>query len=981
MKNNLTSDELNTIRRRPQRTKWYLAHHRPFTWANLSITETPVTYPVSAIRFTGTSTGVTAGMTAWIGNNNGSNLGIVRVRRTPNGNLLPIAESGSGLINWKDATTISIKDQFLPWPRHPRYDTDASAWRMDYEQAYTQDNYNNLVQVNIGTPIVGFLDNGSFSASFLSDRSLSWDASVGITAWYWPNGSVSLDPGTTASPNIVTFTGSSPNGSYFRNEMFTSNGASSVGRRLIFLFDDESQLPQVSFGEVQGGYINGGYRATITAYGGTAQTIQENSEIIIFEQSSYNGIASSIGGNDPINKNIVFRGWVVQGTLQKNPFTNSATFEAQTIDGILNKHHSYDVFMNQASPVPSASHWVSSERLTMDRVALTMLQYRSTAGELVDFNPASGLGITNTILFQSLPRGMFWEQLRSNYNDRGMLGMISSDMQSNLFAFADAEISGASAALPSFSAINSDLMGTVQIDYQPFERNAQVQLYAVASDVPLGAESPGNVAGYYGGVVEVSRGLTVDTQDTLITWSGNQRAKFNKRFPRVTVPFSGNYKIDPVPQQLLKLSMKPSQNALGIEWSGKNFYPQSIRLMYDSARGYANSELEVTEVVNGIGGSSITFPTVEDIIPIPTPTPAPNPDPVSPGEGSGFGTVYVSSNNTLGRTRNFGAASPSWSDIASSVSGNYEDFILDPWNPAQNGYLLTSDGVYKSTDLDNSSPTWTNVLSQSEMSSRTGVVSGEFVHLEGSINVQDYVAVFFRAGKGTSFISWIAYTYNAGDTWSIRQIVDVGNRSEGMTATVVPHLINGGIRIYVFHAIFARRSDDGGNTWVPLTAPGTFAPVSCHAPYNDNENGNVIYVTGAISGPDGAWESTDSGASWTRIINDFGGVGTQRWGIESYTQDRQLMYAIDNGNSPNRLYTTENAFSSKTQSPMNGIQSSSFTILSTGGFPYNGSQFYLVTNEGIYSSLDRGVNWTSKIGDWAFGFDRFDSVIVPLWTE
>jgi hypothetical protein len=981
MRNNLTSTELNTVRRRPQRTRWYLAHHQPAVWSHLSLIGTPNNYPLSAIIVSGTSAGIRPGMTAWVGNNNASNLGRIRIRELPRegysgGSLLPIAEAGSGLINWKDATTITVRDQFLPWTKHPRYDTAASQWRMDYDRAYVS-SYDGMVQVNLGPPIVGFLKGGSYTASFIDERSYSWDASVNGRAWYFPNGSVSINQGTFANPELVTFTGASPNGSYFRCEHFTNIGTSAVGNRLIFLYEDESQLPRVSFGEVQGGYESGGYRAIVTAYGGTAQAIQENSEIVIFEQSSYNNIASSIGGNFPTRNNIIFRGWVIQGTLQKNPFTNSATFTAVTIDGVLNKTQSYDVFYAQTSPVPSASHWIGMPRLTMDRTAQAMLQFRSNAGELVDFQPASGLGLTNTILFQSLPRGTFWQQLRSNYIDKGMMGLLSADMQSNLYASADAEISGASAALPSLSLLNKDIMGTVGIEYDPYDRIAQTQMYAVASDVPLGAESPGTVAGYFGDLTEISRGLTVDNQETLITWAGNWRAKLNKKFPRVTVPTVGNYKIDPVPQQLMKLSMKSNQNALGIEWSGKNFYHKNLRMMYDSQKGYATAEFELSEAVNGIGGSSITFPAIDDITPIPTPTPDPNPDPVTPGEGTGFGTVYVMSNNRLGRTRAFGASSPTWSEIASSIGGTYFHFILDPWTPAQDGYLATSLGLYRSADLDQSAPTWTPILSAAQISAATGGQTYSACGwLEGSINSEGYIAFFFQTNGNN--LMWFAWTDNRGDSWNFKFVADLGSRVEPCRGSVVQHVVNNSLRVYYSDSAGnMRRSDNKGLTWSLVGTPGGF-PISVHTPYNGNESGNIVYRTDQRSGADKVLVSTNSGVTFSEVL-DLSSVSVARWSVETYTQNNQIIYAVDSGTSPDTLYVSEDGFSTSSAASMNGV-AGTFNILSTGGFPYNGSQFYLVTDTGIYSSLDRGENWTERTGDWSLGLSG-TSVIVPLWTE
>jgi hypothetical protein len=57
-----------------------------------------------------------------------------------------------------------------------------------------------------------------------------------------------------------------------------------------------------------------------------------------------------------------------------------------------------------------------------------------------------------------------------------------------------------------------------------------------------------------------------------------------------------------------------------------------------------------------------------------------------------------------------------------------------------------------------------------------------------------------------------------------------------------------------------------------------------------------------------------------------------------------------------------------------------------GGFPTDGEQYYVVTDSGIFVTIDAGANFIDTTGDWAFGFTGsgtapYHNIIVPDWTE
>lgn len=990
MRHAWNQSELNLVSSKKQRSKWYLAIHRPQILAHYSVVSTPVDHPVSAIDVLNISGSqfVDEGHTAWVGTGSGlSDLGKVRVRRPYgqwDGPFMPVMESGSGLIRWNDATHITVVDEYRPWVKHPRYNTATSKWGWDYDyyDAGQLKNYPPLVVM--GAPFVGILENGSVSGSFVGSNSVLFDSGVSAEFWQTPDGRNFFYGGTETSPLVIDFNGASPGGKYMKYTIIDTNVTSHVGKRLIFTFDDVSTLPRVGFTQIAGGKKQGGYVTQIYAYNLDDTKLPPGTEVIIFEASSYGNTACAMGGNSPFRNNIVFRGWTTNEQIVKDPRTGMAMITAETIDGIMKNQPSYDTFYVQTSPVPTASEIIGTYNLSLDRVAFNHLRWRSTVGDICDFYPASGLAMSIHPVYQNLPRASWWEQMRQNYYDKGMLWGFSSDMQSNLFSYEDLNITGNSAAYNAFPEFTAKQMGgQLNIERVYHEEAAQVKLYAVASTTPYGAESPGNVLGYAGGNVEQTQGLMVDTQDRLITWSGNLRAKRNAEFKRVTMPLAGNFRIDPVPNALIPVTLSASANARNISWQNKLFTPNEINVTYDVATG-VKSTLVLEEIVDGKGGSAITFPVITNL---PPPDPEDNPPP--PGPSVGNDIVYVMGTNHLGRTRDFNANNPTWDNVPIPSVTRCLDFILDPWNPKNGGWLSTDQGLYRTGSLDSSTPSWSLVLSKSTIESTIGGSNfRDGYKIVGSINKQNYFAYFFLATVGGAQRLYCAYTTNNGSSWGISLISSWGSALWAGAADYVPHLIGNNVVLYVAGVdeldspLSARpevfKSTNGGVTWSSLGTIGSYqtlsdmTPLSLHCPYNNNANGLDVYFANRSS----IYKSID-GSSFTSL-----GITPQnninRTVVETYTQNQNIVYIWD---SSDNIRVSENAAGSfSTRGSVPG------TLKAAGGFPFNSQRYYSVSDTGIYASFDGGNSFVNKTNNYpvsqlspSASYNK--AVIVPVWVS
>jgi hypothetical protein len=828
------------------------------------------------------------------------------------------------------------------------------------------------------------LKNNQISGSFVGEHSLAFDESISSYTWVFPDGRNYFYNGTESSPLVVDFTGSSPNGNYVQLAVIDANAASHIGKRLIFAFDDLSSLPRVAFTSITGGKPSGGYTTQIYTYGLGDDDLAPGTEIIIFEAASYGNTACAMGGNSPFRQNIVFRGWTTNEQITKDPSTGMAIITAETINGIMGNAPSYDTFYVQTSPVPTSSEIIGTYNLSLDRVTFNHMRWRSTVGDICDFYPASGLAMSLHPVYQNLPRSSWWDQLRTNYYERGMLWGIGSDMQSAIFSYEDINITGASADYNAFPVFNSrHFGGQTSIERTYHDVAAQVKMYAVSSTTPYGAESPGGVLGYAGGDVEHTQGLIVDTQDRLITWAGNWRAKQNAEFKRIVTPLAGNMRLDPIPNALIPFTIAADKNARKLNWSNKLFYPQEVTVNYNLGRG-VTVELVSEEIVNGKGGSAITFPT---ITPLPPPDPEDNPPP--PGPSVGSDVVYVMGTNHLGRTRDFGANHPTWDNVPIPTVTRCWDFILDPWNPKDGGWLSTDQGLYRTTNLNSTVPSWTQVLSKSAIESGTGRSNYRSGYkIIGSINKQNYFAFFFLVDTGGQKYLYCASTTDSGSNWVFSEIDNFDVGDWGGAADYVPHLVNGQVVLYAAgidvtgSPLTARpevfKSTNGGLTWASVGTIGSLSPTadatpySVHCPYNDNTDGNDVYVANVL----GIYKSIN-GSTFTSL-----GIVPQtninRTSVETYTQDQTIVYVWDN--SDNIRVSTNNAASFETRGSVPG------TLKAAGGFPFNSQRYYSVSDTGIYASFDGGVSFIDKTNNYpvsqlspSASYNK--AIIVPVWVS
>ncbi len=896
MKNNWTAADIGLLRTRPQRATWYLAVHRPASVYSASILTGLDNFPLSALTLTpltGNQIDVKKNMTLRVGDNVGdSNRGIIRVREDMSGSVVQIAEAGSGTIKARAGDIVTVMDQFLPWSVFNTYDHATSAWLNDLDETFTSQLIQYGPYVNMGPPAAGFKSGGNITIKYhAGDTWYAGDGTEHAASWVFPNATTGGTLAAASAPFTLNYTDSSPSGSYVQLRVWDTNGNSAIGRRLTFAFDDRTQPHRVVFAEVAGGIRDGGYKTQIRVHSNAiSDNFPDMAEVVIFEEASYGNTTSSLGGNYFDRSNIVFRGWIDGKTVTINPFSGDVMFQAHTINKIMDRIYNDDVFLiSVITPtIEGADGWKGASDLTSDRTAWNLLRYRSTISEITDFYQANGLaskiGLT---LYNDLAAQSLWKQFSKVYREQGTYGYAAADMQSSLFGMHDAQIMGSSAALPLTEITKQERRDSIIIQERDIDENAEANFLSLASDIKVWVKSPGGggVAGeragreggfgYFGKKKEHARGMYAD-QQTMTQMVGNWHALLNSKFPKVKVPLSGNMRLDSVPQSRISMSLSSTENIRGYSWDDKEFIPYKTRLLYNSQAGVVQSELEVEEVIDGMGGSAVTFPPITNTSTKPGPAPTPEPEIPGPTEGDGFGTAYVMLSSGLARTRDLSLSSPVWADVSSGISGTKLDFILDPWSPKTRAFCLTSSGVYRGTNMDTDTPTWTQVLSEGTIRSNT---NGNTLFIMGpkiqmSINDQDYIAFTVETtGLGATAFMYYIYSTDAGDTWNFILVMApdsiIFEAARGTAFDIVPHGSPGNLTIYVPIAHFSGsthrydiwKSIDSGATWSrsnTVVTSSLVVPSCCNTPYKNNENGNEVWVSWIRTGNIGEiFKSTD----------------------------------------------------------------------------------------------------------------------------
>lgn len=958
---------------------------QPETVWTAQINQASFDYPIGEITYD-SGTAVTtprAGMTVLIGTAVGDDsLGRVRLRVAPSGatGQLKISRASQGLNDGElvasENAYITIINEFRVWSKIPYIDGNGTIYK-DHDLAYSDQTDESPPVANGGTAFCGTIDGSNVIAVDLTAAgSFPTASGASITGRLWNVGDGTITVGGNTSTSI---TATFPAGfRYVSLTVTDNNGKSHVTYIPIYARDPANDTTIQNFQITRHTISKEGQQLSLQIFDSIPEgTYPDGTLVMIWEDEP-------TAADD--RTHMIFTGWhntdPAQIQATRTGLITNTTLECLDVAGKLDVLAGFPISIeNKSSP----SSWLEMKSANMDKYLHYLLYWHSTALEVAPFN-WSGTGATYPFVILGSEAQSLWDQVARRANSLVPDYHLVCDSFGEISVKVDPMLqdTGDRTATTQWS-ITADQWSDIQYTHTRPPAVYWLRGEAiVASNDEIRAVftvAPGQSPGQ--GETEFNSGEQLTpSQMVLNSTEGHRYARLNADQSQFNITLVGNsrYGIEPAAMNWVRLTA-PNGAHRGLTLSNAKGLCHQIDVRYQYApTGVVKTfTLQWERETIGIPAESF-FPPV-------TPDPPPYvPDPVPPDVPSsgGLGTVYVMTEDTLGRTRGFSASSPTWSDITPSGSPTCHDFILDPWSPTDTGFLLTDGGLYKSTNLDGT-PTWTNVLSDSDMLTGSGGLTFEEAYrVAASINSEGYVWVSFSVNDGTNHEAWVARTINGGTAWTyhfIGESTQVINRDSSCFG-LVPHLVNGAHILYKadgngFGNLY--KSTDNGTSWTLINSAfgADFDRGRCiHAPYDGNEDGNTVYIGGSHLA-----KSTDGGTTISLIQPSSGETAVQRTGIESYTGNKNY---LANWTDDDRLYTSVDGGANWTRKDANGL---SGDIMAAGGFPYLDARYYVVTDEGIYLSEDGGQSFVDKTGDWAFGFtdetvlSGFRTfVIVPVWV-
>lgn len=564
---------VNTLRSQPHTSKLYLAIAAPQVASVAVLSVTSITTPTGLFPqsvfyalVSGDDTKIVAGMTAWVGTSaDDYSLGRVRVRAAPAGGLIFLAENSD--IAWSVGTIISVYDEFLCWPKYPVI-TDTGVIYKDYLIGFS----NQTVQWNpvamMLSPLVALESAGQVTFVLTGAESYATAPGATIASYLWGiYQSGILIPGTNyavATPGSITLTAGVD---YLvgipleiRLTVTDSNGKTHTGHRpAIFVDTSNPAIAGHAYTDFSvsnfSGDVDTGWGANFEVFGLTYAVKQDGSiginyfpngsPVFLYEVAQYGTNAGGNGfpGFERFRTTVKYFGYLLEGTLQINPQTNSVSFQTGSIARVAAKQYGWPtIVQDKASPAT----WSEGYALTMRRALLYYLFWHTTILDIAD----TLIGIDATpIQIADFPKASLWDVLRNfisstrnghaSVTKNGRI-LIARDMMMLTQAERDAQ-----AVVMQLQA--NDWKDSVEISEDRLDNVAFVDFSGVwyegspaANPIAIFSKAPGDAPSAYGNDLPVQYQV-LDSQLTSNTLAGQYREWKNSTYPKITIRMAGNW--------------------------------------------------------------------------------------------------------------------------------------------------------------------------------------------------------------------------------------------------------------------------------------------------------------------------------------------------------------------------------------------------------------------------------------------------------
>lgn len=735
---------------------------------------TPGTDKVVAITYDGgspVSAAVLEGMTLLVGSSAGAgDKGQARIRTAHTGastGTLSIGETSE--IDFADNDYLTVIDEFAPWTRPVRTDTsvDPPVVYMDYGVAYSNQHDTFKPVPVFGSPAVAWLIGASVDVEF--DAADSWVPNSTVNAWAWSSTGGTWDT-PTAQQATLTITAT---GVYRVTLTVTSAaGGTATGYRYVFVYSEASPpITQFAPNSPPASDDNGWNFSVICWAEATQATIRDRALVVLFARDYYNGAEGSIG---PLagRENVIAWGWIAGESITWNAEQSAVTFDVRGPHYWLSQMTAYPAGQEFTNDTPAA--WTQMQNNSVDKMLWHIAVWRSTLTLCTD---CSVMGNNEFVVGESVPALSVWDQIVTVA--RWQLAVPRVDRYGRLWVQVDAQFvpsADRGGIVTSMAITKNDWRDSIEFARSIVNPVGMVDVSGIYFDgyTPLAyfARCKGNVFDRLGKPETVDR-LVIADQDTATILAGLVWAQRNNEYPRTPVKLAQNNRfLDIAPRQYVTLSLAATDTPRGVSFTDKKFIPRRVSFPWDAASGLMTCEVELEAATTEAKAEVADFPAE---LPTGAVSVLPSP-PTNSGGTDGGDWVYVLTASRLGRTRNFTADSPTWTDITGLLFGAVlYGMCLDPFDPRNTAYITSDLGVFKTTNLDAPNPTWRQVVTASAFATATSKTLDHVHNVRATVTLADLIVVLAIT---TDNYLYLGRTLNGGTTWTWRQVAATSASSE-----------------------------------------------------------------------------------------------------------------------------------------------------------------------------------------------------------
>jgi hypothetical protein len=624
-----TASELALLRTQPQQTQLFLSIFDPQIVFQAQVNDASITKGERVITYNNVPFGnflaISGGMTLYVGTTAGAkDKGSIYTYKR-DATTITVGENSH--INWADDDFLTIVNFHQIWPVYPRYTQqaeDITVFKF-YDLAYNGQNEDLGENQVMGSNFAGFID-----------------ATTGTAQVYWDGSETENVYGTTGSTYSWSFEGGNPTGStaitpgwitydtpgHYRTLLTTTTpgGGTTFGIRHVSIYDRPGVGPnnpilQWGMNEFSGGRDEGGYTARLWVKQDVEQVV-DGALVILFADDWYGDTQQSIGGNSAQRENIVFVGYIIDGSIEYDYKTSTVSFDVGSPTEIMKIGEAFSVSVEDSSnPTSDATTkggdpWFYLDGLTVKRALWHYYAFHSSVASLMDLRY---VGDDFDIQFFDADRTSLYDAGQT-FLKSTVFGEMVCDRQGALYfeIGAEATNNAASSLNQSMFIDNHDWMGTPSIVEKYTDEVSYLEGGGVAytnyknggdgSFSAMMGAAPGITPAYRGKNLKTS-GLALTTQNQLNTMLGNVLESRNADFPEVNLDLVGNFRnLDIAPQEIVTLTVDESDTFRGISWEQKAFTPRTMSWDWQPKKGLFLPSVGLREVTQGNAGETIAIP-------------------------------------------------------------------------------------------------------------------------------------------------------------------------------------------------------------------------------------------------------------------------------------------------------------------------------------------------------------------------------------